>query len=215
MGNTIACRDEDFADWHGGCRRAAVWAIEADTPSVAAAVAALREQWGALLLPRYHRQPHVTVAYCGPVPEPGATPAEEPYGRHRFEADLARLKATRLEPFAVEINGWGTFPMVPFLAAHALELHRANAVLTAQAGYTPHVTAGHYATAVPIAHVEARVAGWEPPTVAALAVESLALMTYETHDIAGPLRVEGRFHFSTGEWSEEGDGDEEDKLGDL
>lgn len=217
-GHTIACRDEDFVSWHGGCRRAAVWAVEADTPGVRAAVASMRERWGGLLLPRYDRQPHITVAYGGPVPEAGASPMEEPYDRPRFEADLARLRAARLEPFAVEISGWGTFPMVPYLSAHAPALHRANATLTTQPGYVPHVTVGHYRVSVPLAEIDAVAGGWQPPEAGQLRADRLALMTYGTHDIAGPLTVEGWFRLDSGEWeprSDEGDDDEEHHMGDL
>ena len=62
---TIASEDRDFAEWHGGRTHAAVWAFELDLPEVREMIAAAHRRLGHLLLPRYARQPHVTVAFAG------------------------------------------------------------------------------------------------------------------------------------------------------
>ena len=72
-----------------------------------------------VLLPRYERRPHVTVAYAGLLPTPGATPAEQFYGPDRLARDILTLRRLAVRPFRVQVGGWGSFPMVPYLSAGA------------------------------------------------------------------------------------------------
>lgn len=201
---TIACEDRDFVEWHGGCEHALVWAVEADAAPVRAAVASARERWSDVLLPRHLRQPHITVAYAGPVPAPGATPVDAPYTRERFVSDLERLRAVGVGSFTVRVGGWDTFPMVPYLPAAAPELARLNAALTQgsphDGGYVPHVTIGHYAVSRPMDELRARAAGWRAPRIDPLEVAEISLLAYATRDIAGPLTTVGRLRLADGAW---------------
>lgn len=203
-GRTIACEDRDFVEWHGGCEHALVWAVEADAAPVRAAVASARERWSDVLLPRHQRQPHITVAYAGPVPTPGATPVDAPYTPDRLVSDLERLRAVGIGPFTVRVGGWDTFPMVPYLPAAAPELVRLNAALTQgsphDGGYVPHVTIGHYAVSRPTDELRARAAGWRAPRIDPLEVAEISLLAYATRDIAGPLTTVGRLRLADGAW---------------
>ena len=196
---TVACRDEDFVDWHQGCRRAALWAVDADRDDVHAAVGAVRDLYRDLLLPRYERQPHITVAFRGLIPEPHCHPADA-FTPVRLDGDLEALRSVRLAPFEVVVGGWGTFPMVPYLSVSGPELLRLQQALVTDPRYTPHVTAGHYRIATSIAGLYAIARDLKLPPPVSFAVERLALMTYDTADIAGPLRVEGTLDLATGEW---------------
>lgn len=198
--HTIACRDEDFTAWHGGCRHALVWALDVDVPPVREAVAAARERWQRFLLPRYERQPHITLAYGGPVMVPGALPMDPPYSRHDVERAVAGLHGLGLQPFDVQVTGWGTFPMSPYLAATAPELEVLGRYFE-RADFRPHITVGHYAHAGPVQEVAALCAGWDRPHVPPVRVEDISLMRYETHDIAGSLTTIGRFHLASASWS--------------
>ena len=202
---TVACQDRDFVEWHGGCRQALVWAALVDTDGVREAVAAARGRLADVLLPRYERRPHVTIAYAGLLPTPGATPAEQPYGPDRLARDILTLRRLAARPFRVQVGGWGSFPMVPYLSAGAPELHRAHAALgggSTVETYVPHVTVGHYAVSRPLAEVAARLDGWAAPRVE-VEVSEWALMAYETHDIAGPLDIVGVLSLADGTWSGE------------
>ncbi|MHA6525981.1 2'-5' RNA ligase family protein [Tessaracoccus sp. G1721] len=203
---SVACEDRDFVEWHGGCRHALVWAVEADVDEVRAAVSSARGHWGDVLLPRHERQPHITLAYAGPVALPGTRPVDEPYSRAKLADDLARLRGLAQRPFEVAVGGWGTFPMVPYLRASAPALAAANSALMAGSpyagGYVPHVTVGHYSVSRPLAEMAARAAAWGPWDVI-LEVGEWALMAYETHDIAGPLTTVGRLSLAAGRWSVE------------
>lgn len=202
---TVACEDRDFIEWHGGSAHAVVWAVEADTDQVRGAVSSARAHWGDVLLPRHQRQPHITLAYAGPLAAPGAQPVDEPYTALRLAGDLARLTSLGMGPFRVAVGGWGTFPMVPFLRASAPELHALNAALMAgsayDGGYVPHVTIGHYGVSRPLAEVTARAARWAAPSVDPIDVTAVTLLAYETHDIAGPLAVVGRLSLADQAWS--------------
>ena len=107
-GVTRPIEDRDFAEWHGGCRHALVWLIDVDVPAVREAVADARARLDGLLYPRYDRVPHVTVAFSGLAPEPGATPADILYGEAELASDLGRLEALAAEPFTLRIEGWDT-----------------------------------------------------------------------------------------------------------
>ena len=191
-GVTRPIEDRDFAEWHGGCRHALVWLIDVDVPAVRDAVASARGRLDGLLYPRYDRAPHVTVAFSGLAPEPGATPADILYGADELAADLERLEALAAEPFTLRIDGWDTFTTSPHLSVvgldHLLPLHEA---LTAQRAcgadvYVPHVTVGLYGVEVALSEVKARMAGWSAPPID-VDVTELVLARYDTADILGPL----------------------------
>lgn len=201
--HTLACEDRDFPEWHGGCRHAMVWAVDADVSAVRAAVEEARELLADVLLPRYARQPHVTFAYAGLVPSPGARPGEAPCAPGRLASDIAALCRLAARPFTVRLAGWGSFPMVPYLAAEAPELHAAHRAVAA-GGYVPHVTLGHYSVSRPLTDIAARVEGWAPPAVE-VTVREWLLLAYETHDIAGPLTTLGRLSLDDGTWTLESD----------
>ena len=69
--HTIACEDRDFPEWHGGRRHAYVWALEIPAPDLQECLHAARNRLAGLVLPRYERQPHITVAFAGLDAEPG------------------------------------------------------------------------------------------------------------------------------------------------
>lgn len=165
-----------------------IWAALVDTDGVAEAVASARTHWAEVLLPRYARQPHVTLGYGGPVPFPGASPADPAYSPERLAEDRATLNRLRMPPFDVRIGGWDTFPMVPYLKAEAPELRQIATSLGEGKlrPYVPHVTLGHYAVEVPLSEVRAMASSWSWPEVS-LRVNRLSLLRYDASDIAGPL----------------------------
>lgn len=198
--STIACRDEDFTRWHGGCRLAALWAIDVDGAQMREAVQTVRNRWADVLLTRYERQPHVTLAYRGLIPHEGCRPRDMLFTATQLERDVEALRSASVGGFTLRSGQWATFPMVPYLMVGvAPELAVLHEALGGGDDYVPHVTAGQYSVSVPIAEVAARAAGWAPPSVE-VEVASVALMTYETHDVSGPLTVVGRFDLESRQW---------------
>lgn len=202
MTSTLAAIDADFTRWHGGCRTAAVWVVEVDTPEVRAAVEAMRECLSDLLLPRYERQPHVTVAFGGLLPEPGTAPTGVLYPEDLQELHAARIAELDVAPFTVRAQGWGLFTSVPYLAVSAPELAALHEALIkerpANADFAPdyvtHITAGHFGVEVPLAVVRDRLRNFDYPAID-LPINHLTLAHYATSDIAGPLSCGRRVPF--------------------
>lgn len=195
--HTIACQDRDFPEWHGGRRHALVWALELDTTDLHECVDAARSRLSGLLLPRYGRQPHVTVAFAGLVAEPGLAG----YDKTRLETDLSRLQPLLDGPVDLRATGWGSFPMVPYLAVESGWLAGAHAALDDgghQMSYLPHVSMGHWAGEWPREMVLARIAA--PIPAHTWRVSDVSLLRYETHDIAGALETVGRLNLHDGTW---------------
>ncbi|MBV8250810.1 MAG: 2'-5' RNA ligase family protein [Comamonas sp.] len=198
------CEDRDFAEWHQSCPWSAVWVVMLEDRAMAQAVAEGRRRLGAALLPRYERQPHISVAYRGLCQGGTAHPAQE-YDRRALEDDVALLQALRPPPFALQIAGAGSFTTVPYLAVGtgSAELQRLHGALVPQPPapgwrYVPHLTLGHYARRLPVREAVARIADLDPP---GFRVTQLALARYATADIAGALTMEGVFDLEAGRYT--------------
>lgn len=200
---TQACEDRDFAEWHRGCPWCAVWVVRVDTVQVNALVQQARDAMQPWLLPRYARQPHITVAYRGLMAGQAPHPHAELTAQH-VRQDIQALQAAALASAQLQLGGVGSFTTVPYIAvqSHAL-LHAAHAALHAQAPYpgwqyVPHVTLGHFAQLLPMVQVLQTL---EQLPVARLqwqeTVDALWLARYQSRDIAGPLTWEGRFDLHT------------------
>ncbi|MDF1488971.1 2'-5' RNA ligase family protein [Tessaracoccus caeni] len=193
---TIASEDRDFAEWHGGRTHAAVWAFDLDPPEVRGMIAAAHRCLSHLLLPRYARQPHVTVAFAGLM-------APDDFDDARLDADLSLLRGLMAGPVTLTATGWASFPMAPYLRVDADWPHEARAALNisrplAAETYQPHVTVGLYDTVVPIRDAVGLLDGL--PFGGAWTLSHLSLLRYEAADIAGPLEIVGRLDLTTGEF---------------
>lgn len=194
---TQACEDRDFAEWHQGCPWCAVWVVGLEDASVKAHVVALRAVVQPWLLPRYERQPHITLGYRGLMAGPEGHHAAQ-FAAPQLAQDIAALQVLALQPFTVHLQGADSFATVPYLAVQAsAELQQLHQALMGSARYpdwhyVPHVTLGYYACntpAAPILHRLHAVAQTLPALV--LSVQQLQLVRYQSHDIAGSLTVEG------------------------
>lgn len=199
--HTTACQDRDFPEWHGGRKHALVWALLLDDPAVQQCVAAARVRLEGLLLPRYARQPHVTVAFAGLASEPGLPG----YDEEHLAGDLATIRPLIDGPVELRATGWGSFPMVPYLAVESDWLHRAHAALTGHAGhpnqmpYVPHITLGHWSGTWPRKTVLEKLGAPGPQRI--WQVPRLSLLRYETHDIAGRLEPVGSLDLALSRWT--------------
>ncbi len=203
---TQSCEARDFSEWHGGCPWCAVWVVRVDGMQVQALIEPLRDAIQPWLLPRYERQPHVTVAYRGLMVDavpPHACP-QAVFGAAQLHADIAALHAAELAPFALVLQGVGSFSTVPYLAVMAnTSLQQAHDAVVASEpypgwSYVPHLTLGHYACQMSIDTVLQRLQACAANVVALpVPVEALWLARYRTSDIAGALHFEGRFDLRT------------------
>ena len=203
IAHTEACEDRDFAEWHQGRPWCGVWVVRAEAPQVQALVQVARSALRSWLLPRYARQPHITLAYRGLMPRDAADTQAE-FGLPQLLADVQALQAAQLPPFAWQLQGVGSFSTVPYLAlSHSPALHIAHEALMARMPYpgwhyVPHITLGHYGRRLPLAEALQALQSSVPdgPLHAAQA-DALWLARYRSSDIAGPLYFEGRFDLAT------------------
>ncbi len=199
--HTTACQDRDFPEWHGGRSHALVWALLLEDPNMQRCVAQARSRLDGLLLPRYARQPHVTVAFAGLADEPGLPG----YTDQDLAADLAAISPLVDGPVKIRATGWGCFPMVPYLGVESDWLHTAHSALEKgrdpahTMSYVPHVTLGHWSGKWPRTDVLAQLDG--PLPRRQWHVSELSLLRYTTHDIAGPLERVGGLNLSCGRWA--------------
>lgn len=203
IAHTEVCEDRDFAEWHQGRPWCGVWVVRAEAPRVQALVQVARSALRPWLLPRYARQPHITLAYRGLMPRDAADTQAE-FGLPQLLADVQALQAAQLPPFAWQLQGVGSFSTVPYLAlSHSPALHIAHEALMARTPYpgwhyVPHITLGHYGRRLPLAEALQALQSSVPdgPLHAAQA-DALWLARYRSSDIAGPLYFEGRFDLAT------------------
>lgn len=185
---TIACEDRDFPEWHRGIPHAYLWGL-----LVPVDLAPARAALDGLLLPRYERQPHITVAYGGL--------AGQEFDDDRLADDLRRLGDVAGDTIAVRPWRWDTFLPSPILEIESrwiLDAHRVLAEgipMRIPKPYRPHVTAGFYAGEWPLHEPLARLAS--VPLPEPWVASSLQLLRYDTHDIAGPLTVVGDWDLAT------------------
>ena len=209
IAHTEVCEDRDFAEWHQGRPWCGVWVVRAEAPRVQALVQVARSALRPWLLPRYARQPHITLAYRGLMPRDAADTQAE-FGLPQLLADVQALQAAQLPPFAWQLQGVGSFSTVPYLAlSHSPALHIAHEALMARTPYpgwhyVPHITLGHYGRRLPLAEALQALQSSVPdgPLHAAQA-DALWLARYRSSDIAGPLYFEGRFDLATQQYEAE------------
>ena len=93
IAHTEVCEDRDFAEWHQGRPWCGVWVVRAEAPQVQALVQVARSALRSWLLPRYARQPHITLAYRGLMPRDAADTQAE-FGLPQLLADVQALQSS-------------------------------------------------------------------------------------------------------------------------
>ncbi len=205
---TIPSEHRDFVDWHRGREHYAVWALDLDLPEINMIVEPCQLSLKDLLLPAYHRQPHITVALCG---FPGCeTIACDSYAQATWLEQIESLTQANISPFLLEIGAAHSFAAAPYLSvrdeAGALSLLRR--CLGAETGqlageeYVPHVTLGLYRSAWPAGMLWERLAALEVEP-RELLVSRVHLMFYQSRVIGGQLASAGYFDLVEGRWTNE------------
>ena len=147
-----------------------------------------------LLLPGDERQPHITIQICGfPVREARRladfTPAQ-------LQAQVGTITHLAPSSFRLHIGGTFSFLSAPCLAVsgngnglHTLhDLWRPEAQSLMRDRWIPHVTAGLYRHAWPMAEIERRLQTLIGLPPIELEIRALDLMSYDCRRIDGPLQ---------------------------
>ncbi len=197
----------DFREWHRGRRQFSVWAIRLETAGTAIdqRLGQVRAALQPLLLPGYARQPHITLHICG-FPAPALQRADD-FDRQQLQAQIDAVAGLRLAPLTLHIGGAFSFASAACLAVQddhqALQRLRRvwqQAAPGADATpYVPHVTAGLYGGAWPLAAVQARLAPLVTLPTIRVQVQALDWMVYDSRHIAGPLCTLLRLDLATGQ----------------
>lgn len=203
-GRTLRNVRRDFHEWHLGRPHYALWAIDVDLPAVRQLVEDAARVLDGVLLDKYRRQPHITLALCGfPSRQPTRPDDFGPAGLERQLDALGRLAGG---PFRVEIGGLASFTSAPFLSVRDVGggIGRLRHVLcgprTEPGGpYTPHVTVGLYGGEWPTGALLERLDAGKREVVHC-SVTTLSLMCYTASDIGGPLTTVGQFDLVHGRW---------------
>lgn len=192
---TLPSQQRDFAEWHRGRPRFAVWAVALDEhPGLAQRLAQVQAALAPWLLPGDQRQPHITLHICG-------FPVRQAQGADDF--DLAQLQAQAKAlaealpaPFTLHLGGAFSFASAACLAVrdeagHLARLRRTLSATVPEADatpYVPHVTAGLYNGAWPLTQVNERLAPLADAPELAVTVQALSWMCYDSAVVGGPLQ---------------------------
>lgn len=200
------CEDRDFAEWHQGCPWCAVWVVMLEDTALERSLQLARARLGDALLPRYARQPHITLAYRG-LCQSGAVHAAQEYDAQALRVDVLLLQKMKQPPFELEVAGAESFSTAPYLGIRGdvAALQRLHATLVLKAPvpdwrYMPHVTIGHYARQLQLREAVKQLARLDQ-RLPKISVTRLSLARYASADIAGPLTPEGVFDLNTGRYS--------------
>jgi len=193
-GRTLASEARDFHEWHLGRPRFAVWAIPIDDARVQRRLDEMRTALYPLLLPGDERQPHITIQICGfPVREahrPGDfTPAQ-------LQVQIRTITHLAPSSFRLQIGGAFSFLSAPCLAVSGSgtglrtlhELWRPEVQSLMRDKWIPHVTAGLYRHAWPMAEIEQRLQKLADLPPIELEIRTLDWMSYDCRRIDGPLQ---------------------------
>ena len=147
-----------------------------------------------LLLPGDERQPHITIQICGfPVRE-ARRPAD--FTPAQLQAQVRTITHLAPSSFRLHIGGTFSFLSAPCLAVsgngnglHTLhDLWRPEAQSLMRDRWIPHVTAGLYRHAWPMAEIERRLQTLIGLPPIELEIRALDLMSYDCRRIDGPLQ---------------------------
>ena len=198
----------NFVEWHRGRSRFAFWAIDLDRPEIRERMAAAERHLDRFLLAGYLRQAHLTLCVCGfPALQRIQT---DDYMPEDVARQMEALQRAAVAPFEVEVGGLGSSACGPYLCvgdpSGGLTALRGCLVSSApydcEPGYrfNPHVAVGLYAEAWSAQAVCERIAAFHDDVVT-FRVARLCLMSYDAHDIAGPLSVLAEYDLSSARMS--------------
>lgn len=198
QGYTLPSEQRDFPEWHRGRLRYSVWAIAVDHVEVEQRLESVRAALEPLLLPGYARQAHVTLHICGFVADESRYPDDFP--PHQLQRQVEAVQALQLEPFRLRVAGAFSFASAACLVVHdgsgnlarLRDAFRGSAPSFDATPYVPHVTAGLYAGAWPMAEIERRLQPLASLPAIDLEVGALDWMSYDSRRIGGPLHTERR-----------------------
>ncbi|MDD0841805.1 2'-5' RNA ligase family protein [Pseudomonas sp. Gutcm_11s] len=187
----------EYPEWHRGRPRYALWSIPVDCPVILQRRHEARQLLGDWLHPAQGREAHISLFVCGfPCAEPCH---DDDIGTAVLQAQQSVLAGLNVAPFELQLGGLDSFASAAFLGVQdngQLEhLRQALAPLSTeirQAAYVPHLTVGIYRHAVSASQWRERAEPLRDCPPLTLAVRELQLVSYDTRELQGPLRIEAQ-----------------------
>ena len=191
-GRTLASEARDFHEWHLGRPRFAVCAIPIDDARVQRRLDEVRTALHPLLLPGDERQPHITIQICGFPVRQACRPAD--FTPAQLQAQVGAIAHLAPASFRLHIGGAFSFLSAPCLAVSGNGLRTLHDLWRPEARplmhdrWIPHVTAGLYRHAWPMADIERRLQALADLPPIELEIRALEWMSYDCRRIDGPLQ---------------------------
>ncbi len=186
---TIKNVDEDFKSWHLGRRRYYFWAIPVDDADWIDLFHGATKHLQPFMLSSYYRQPHITILPAGFDGSHNLkqTPLVE-ICRHTscFELSLGALSSfTSSAYFEVhEPSG-----KLRNLRADLARVMCDRSCMTEELEFVPHMTVGLYGGIYPTPLVADLIQQFAGNRVSAIMVRKIALASYQTSSVGGPIEV--------------------------
>lgn len=147
----IATEIRDYPEWHKGRSDYGLWYIEIDQPELIQYLDEIQTQFSDLLLPKQHRQYHITLFVCGFL-QLYTHQYDDDFQIQQLQQQIKLVEALQLKPFELEITQIDSFSSALFL-----QIKDQQGVLTqirqqfaqvsreiAALEYCPHITLGLY-----------------------------------------------------------------------
>ena len=200
---TIPAEARDFPEWHHGRETYAVWVLTMDVKTIQDKFAAARAHLYGYLLEPYQRQPHITLFVCGFLVD--RLKYNDDFTYTQLQAQIQALENSNIQPFEIEIGGLNSFASAPYLEvngpsggiARLREILSGGAREFRTAPYTPHLTVGLYASAIPSTQVAKRMVEFQSKPILQK-VTQISLATYQAKEFAGKLSYNNNFMFGSG-----------------
>lgn len=200
---TRAISLSDIEPWRKGRERYWCWCIEIDDALVFERIERHQRRLADQVVADYHRQPHLTLAVCGFWQgAPTLDLNNDDFFEHDLQDQLSRLAQLPQSPLTLTVLGANSFASAPFLEivdqSPQQRLHQLRECLLPRERdfrtieYCPHITLGLFHRSLSISQLHFLLTDPRDREPLSFEVSALSLMSYDSADLKGPLRLERR-----------------------
>lgn len=186
---TIKNVNKDFKSWHLGRQRYYFWSILVDSADWINLFQGATKHLQPFMLSSYHRQPHITILPAGFD------------GVHNLEQTLLVEICQHYNCFELSLGILSSFTSSAYFEVHEpsgklrnlrADLARVmcdSSCMTDELEYVPHMTVGLYDGVYPTPLVADLIQQFAGNLVSAIKVRKIALASYQTSSVGGPIEV--------------------------
>ncbi len=201
------CRD-DIEPWRKGRERYWFWCIELDDPAVLARYQRYQKRLSPFLLGDNQRQLHITLAVCGFwLGDEHKSRFNDDFGKQQLAVHCQNLAAYSGGHFELQVLGGNSFLSAPFLEvvdnSSDRKLRQLRDCLLdtrddfRSSAYYPHITLGLYDCECRPCELLPLLIDDKDREPLTIEVSALSLMSYDSADLKGALKLEQRVLLSS------------------